>query len=62
LHFSPRSSSSPPRLRAAASPAAAAGGANDLTLSFTTRAFGEFVGSTSPVLETCAAHFFVTAR
>jgi hypothetical protein len=37
-------------------------GSYDLSLTFTKRPFGELLGSTAPVLETCSAHFFVTAR
>ena len=37
-------------------------GSYDLTLSFTKRPFGELLGSTAPILESCAVHFAVIAR
>jgi hypothetical protein len=37
-------------------------GSYDLTLTFTKRPFDQPLVATAPVLETCAAHFFVTAR
>ena len=37
-------------------------GSYDLTLTATKRQFGSLLGSPDPVLETCVAHFAVTAR
>jgi hypothetical protein len=37
-------------------------GSYELTLTGSKRQFGSLFGSTDPVLETCTAHFFVTAR